>query len=304
MNLPEIQPSRNGNHKAPPNTSGAFPVTTNDRAGHRAAIDPGNRGGHDGLEVPSRVAQQRQRRTEFLVDPPARSLRSILYSLYRHEWAGGPLTRWIWSGLLLLGGLSTLWLQPWWLGLTVILATVLALFVMLVILRRSDFVRFEEQGLPGVTPKPLSPNNKIAVYATGHFTVEGQYRRFTYLPGYYRSFATREHAVLCLARDRRFLGLGQWPVLDVGMWYIFCTERLINQVRYGQLHFERESRPAVAIDYRLTRPAPSRRSGEQTLDETIYLVCTSEADTKRLIADLLTDRATVSPTADILETRQ
>ncbi len=256
------------------------------------------------LEVPSQVAQQQERRTEFLVDPPAGSLRSILYGLYRHEWAGGPLTRWIWSGLLLLGGLSAIWLQPWWLGLVIALAAVIAFFLMLNILRRSDFVRFEEQAVPVVTPEPLSPNDKIAVYTTGHFSVEGQYRRFTYLPGYYRSFATREHAILCLARDRRFLRLGRWPVLDVGMWYIFCTERLIDQVRYGQLHFERESRPAVAIDYRLTRPAPGRRSGEKTLDETIYLVCTNEADTKRLIADLFTDNTAVSPTADIMETSE
>jgi hypothetical protein len=271
----------NGNHKAPPEISGAFPM-----ASGLEGLD-----GPEGLEVPLNVAQQRIRQTNFLPDPAARSLRTILYNLYRQEWAGGPLTRWIWGALLLLGGLWAIWLQPRWLGIAVALVAVIALFVTLGILRRSDFVRFEEQPLPTVAPEPLSPNDKIAVYATGHFMVEGQYRRFTYLPGYFRTFVTREHAVLCLARDRRFLKFGQWPVFDVGMWYAFCTGGLIEQVRYGQLHFERQPRPAIAIDYQLTRPATGRLSGEKTLEETIYLVCTSEADTQRLLADLLTDKA-------------
>lgn len=277
----------NGNHKAPPEISGAFPMSSGPEV-------PG------GLEVPLNVAQQRKRQTNFLPDPPARSPRTILYNLYRQEWAGGPLTRWIWGALLVLGGLWALWLQPRWLGIAVALVAVIALFIVLGILRRSDFVRFEEQPLPSVTPEPLSSNDKIAVYVTGHFTVEGQYRRFTYLPGYFRTFATREHAVLCLARDRHFLKFGQWPMLDVGMWYAFCTGGLIEQVRYGRLHFERQPCQAIAIDYQLTRPATGRLSGEKTIEETIYLVCTSEADTQRLLADLLTDKAAAIPAA-ILE---
>ena len=253
------------------------------------------------LEMPSSLVRRRGQ-SAFLPDPPARSLRAVLYNLSRHEWGGAPLTRWLWIALIALGGLWAIWLQPRWLGMAVALLAVIALFIALAFLRRADFVRFEEEPLPSVTPEPLSTNDKLAVYATGHFMVEGQYRRFAFLPGYFRTFATREHALLCLARDRRFLKVGRWPVLDVGMWYIFCTGSLIEQVRYGQLHFERQPRPAIAIDYRLTRPASGRLSGEKTLDETIYLVCTSEADTLRLLADLLTDMPAVAPAAHNLET--
>lgn len=289
--MPEFQPSMNGNHKAPPEISGAFPMAP----GLDEFESPG------GLEAPLDVAQRRRRQTEFLPDPPARSLRTILYNLYRHEWAGGPLTRWLWGALLLLGLMWAVWLQPRWLGIAVALVAVIALFATLAILRRSDFVRFEELPLPTVTPEALSPSDKIAVYATGLFMVEGKYRRFTYLPGYFRTFATREHAMLCLVRDRRFLKIGQWPVLDVGMWYAFCTDDLIKQVRYGQLYFEQRPCQAIAIDYQLTRPASGRLSGEKTLDETIYLVCTNESDTQRLLADLFTDRA-AEPSANQMET--
>jgi len=266
VTLPEIRPSSNGNLKAPPDVSGAFSM-------------------HAPLEAPAVVATKRREGTRFPADPPARSFRSMLYNAYHHELAGTRLTRLLLFALALFAIVWAIMLPVRWLGAVGAAVAAAALIITLVVQRRRDFVAFEEGLMPDVTPAPLTPNEKIPIYATGQFAVEGDYQRYSYLPGYARIFSTGEHAILCLLRDRKFAGIGRWPALETGMWYIFFMSHDIRQVRYGSLKFEKEAATAIAVDYQLAVPASDSRRAK-TLDETVYLVCVNEDDTPRLLADL------------------
>lgn len=72
-------------------------------------------------------------------------------------------------------------------------------------LRKRDFVNFQATALPTTSPSLLNPAHKLPIYATGLFSVENKYQRYTWLPGFYRTFATREHALLCQVAARKFL---------------------------------------------------------------------------------------------------
>lgn len=274
MTIPEIQPSSNGKHEAPQETSGAF---------HMAAI----------WEAPEQE-QRRRRRTEFLPELPADSLRAFFYKAYRHELGGVSLTRWFFSACLALAFIWLVGVFPGrWIGVAFWLVAALAGGLTTALLRRRNFVRFYAGTLPAVTPRPAGPEDKFAAYVTGHFTVEGRYARFTMLPGFYRTFATREHALLCLVRDSRFLRVGRWMADQVGMWYVFFMPDEITDVQYGKLQFDRTLHDAIAVTYQLTTPATGKLKREQTVLETVYIVPGSEEGGRRILADLLYERVNI-----------
>ena len=281
MTLPQTQKSLNGKQKAPPDSSGAFVMASS-------------------LEAPATLTRKQQQRTIFPDDVASGGFQSFLYKCYRHEWAGTRLTRWMMLASLAGALLWATVLTPRWLGLVLASFFIVALSIIIVRHRRHDFVRFEEEPMPPVTPAKLLAGDKIPIYATGNFTVEGQYQRFTYLPGFVRTFATGEHAVLCLVRERRFAGVGRWPILEIGMWYAFFLPNDIHGIRYGTLKFAGAPMSAIAIDYRLSIPASSARRDKE-LNETIYLVCADETDTTRMLADVLYGRASTSATDELLE---
>jgi len=144
-----------------------------------------------------------------------------------------PLAWWHWFilALLILGGLA------------IIILTRLA--------ARHDFVRFTPQ--PELAPPaaiPLTPQDKVQTYATGHFEVEGKAGFFAGLLAYWRTFATREHAVMAIIHRSRFLGLAATPDAQLGMWYIFIAPGTIEEACAGQLEFGAQQRPALRITYR------------------------------------------------------
>ncbi len=214
-------------------------------------------------------------------------MRQLLYNLTRHHWSGAPLSRWL-AFLLLLGGLVTGigWLPGGWPVAALWLLAFLTLLGMMVYWRRRDFVRFQEAPAPELIPARLDPSDKIPIFATGHFSVEGKYRRFTWLQGFFRTFATREHAVICHVPPRRFL-LGQWPERETGLWYQFFMPGDIQQVRWGVIDFGAKPMVGLAVEYRLTIPKRSRLSRARTLDETVFLACHTEEDARRILANLL-----------------
>ncbi len=272
-----------------------LPSYTNGRNGH----GPGENGApsaQDGafhipgiLEAPANLVRPSRPRTVFPAEPSADSLRALLYNAYRHEVGAVRLTRWLIFFCLLIAAVWATGFLPgrWWVSGGALLAA-LVLVTAVVSQRRRDFVRFEELSRPEVTPAKIDPNDKIGVHVTGHFSVEGQYARYTYLPGFYRTFATREHALLCLVRSRRFLKIATWPPEQTGMWYIFFTPQLMYSVRYGRLHFSSTVSPAIAVDYDLTVLKPGRTK-EQIVRETVYIACANETDAVRMLADLLVD---------------
>lgn len=262
MNLRVNQPHRNGTYEAPQSLSGAL----------------------------SAAAQPRQTATTFPDEARLRGTFPVLYALHRFHLAGFPVMRLILGALL---GLAALWatgalpggrwgIVPW-------LLAAAGLAIAGHKARQSSYVKFQEGDAPQIASSRLHPEDKVEIHATGQFTVEGKYQRLTWLPGFYRTFATSEHALLCLARQRSWLFFAQWPGDEPGMWYAFIAPREITRIRWGDLHFGVNRGPAIAIDYLLTIPADSRRRKNQTRAETVYLVFTTVEDGARVLADLRVD---------------
>jgi hypothetical protein len=251
-------PSLNGAHAAPPQPGGVFTVAAT--------------------------------RTVFPIDVIRLTWVTLLYGLARGQIGGIRLIRWpqvllllaaaLWATGALPGGrgVATLWLLVW---LTLILA--------LRMLRRRDFVQFVAGVLPPVQAETLPSSAKLPVFVTGLFSVENKQQRFTWLPGFYRTFATREHALICQVAGRPAASLGRWGEDETGLWYIFFTPALIESVQWGTVTFGANRRPALVVQYR--RGAPDQtgaRSAPSDL-ETVYLAVYDQATGQRMLADLLHD---------------
>ncbi len=228
--------------------------------------------------------------TQFLPDPPLRSLRATYFALDRFQVGGLPLRRIVTLILLALAAIwATGFLPARW-PATVLLALAAAAHIAYAtIQRRRDFVAFRSGRLTDATPASLAPQDKIPVYITGLLSVEGKYRRFTFAPAFYRTFATGEHALLGLVRSRNLWNLAVWPEDEPGMWYAFVLPEQIRRVENGQVSFSGEAMPGLAVAYSLTLPAKNRFRGEKTVTETLYLAAETRQDADRILADLLCD---------------
>lgn len=226
--------------------------------------------------------------TVFATDLPLRGGLALLYALQRFEIGGVRLARLLLAWLLLSAAIWATGILPGrWLGTGILLLLAVLLFVVSARQRGQDFVRFTPQPLRLTNRAPLSPQAKLPIYATGILNVEGKYRRYTCVPGIYRTFATGEHATFCLVRARNWLRIANWPADDVGMWYAFVAPASIQRVQWGQLTFGRTLLPAIAIDYWLTLAPGPRRKREQVRLERLYLAFWEVADGEHLLADLL-----------------
>lgn len=214
---------------------------------------------------------------------------TLLYRWRRRQLAGTPLIRLLQWLLLAGGALWAVGLLPgrWW-GAGVCLLLLFALQGVLWWLQRRDFVHFTPELLPPVQPTPLSSAAKIPLFATGLFGVEQKERRFTWLPGFYRTFATREHALLCQVSEDG-AGLSEWPPEEQGLWYIFFTPSAIESVQGGHLGFGRNRRPALAVRYRHTPARQKVKEAPTTRSETVYLAFQQDEDRETVLADLLFD---------------
>lgn len=219
---------------------------------------------------------------------------TFLYKLHRHYWNGLPMSRWPIIGALILAAIAwrgwlpiapqwNLWAAGGAVGGAILLA------VVIVLARRRNFITFRPHPEPPGALPPLAPSDKIPIFASGRFGVENRYRQFTWLQGFYRTFATREHAAICLVSPSRFLLLGRWPEAEMGMWYIFVQPDAIRRVQFGEVRFGPTRAPGVAIDYILHIPKRGRFRPARNLKETAYIACENAADAARLYADLRHD---------------
>jgi hypothetical protein len=226
----------------------------------------------------------------------------IAYRLRHHRMAGWALDRWgvtvTWGAgalillLWLLRGMSPL--PAWhWIVLALLALAGLALLVLRVAAGRRSYVVFTPQfGAAAPPATALRPSDKEAVHATGMFDVEGRSGFFADLTAYWRSFASREHAVMAIAHESRFLGVGSRPAEDVGMWYAFFRPETVDAVTPGSLAFGARVRPGLRIDYRRTAPLPEggKRSAQpKPVRAVLYLACEDEEARGRIWADLLAD---------------
>lgn len=219
------------------------------------------------------------------------------YQLRHHRFGGWTLERWVVT--LAWGAAALLWLQwllrgrpalpPWHWGVLALLllggAGVLALRVWAA--RRRYVVFKAEAALSSPQPCALAPDGKVALRATGRFEVEGRSSFFAGLQAFWRTFATREHAVMAICHPTRFLLLGAIPAEQLGMWYIFIPAQQVTQVIPGQVAFGAARGPGLRVDYRGV--AENLRAGKapKTTHETVYLLFDDAQARERVWADLL-----------------
>lgn len=208
-----------------------------------------------------------------------------VYQLHRHQWNGWPLARWLLAVWIAIGGLGLLLGGPGgWLIALAASALLIGHLAVSIWAGRNAYVEFVTDGslasfLPGDQAK-LHPQDKIEVRATGRFEVEGRSQFFAELQAYFRTFATREHAIMALVPRSRFLRVGQWPEHELGMWYIFFLPQQVISLEPGFLSFYGASRPALRVTYRAQKGL-----------ERVYLSFASEEDRRRVWVDIAHDAA-------------
>jgi hypothetical protein len=232
------------------------------------------------------------------------SLRGILfrfaYQLQSHRWNGWRLTYWLTFALVLVAGLASLDVVRGGNGVVIGAAVALMLLWGLVLwASRSRYVSFSSYRLssssrssgsirgsadevranPGLAA-PLHPSDRIEVRATGSFEVEGKKNHFSDLQAYFRTFATREHAVMAIVPPSRFLLLGTRPRKEVGMWYIFIRPQQILEMEPGKLRFGLRERAALSVVY--------QEEGDR---KTVYLSFDDHSQRQRVWANLESDAA-------------
>jgi hypothetical protein len=242
--------------------------------------------------APAKPFATAQRTTTFLPDAPLAPWQGWLYGLTRAQWLGLPLIRWLY---LLQIALAALWFAGWlpggWPVSLFWLATAAALWTMVRVGARRHFATFRAAPTPPPSPHILPPAEKRPVYITGALSVEAKSRPFTALPGFYRSFATREHALIGRVQPRRIAALATWPEDEIGLWYAFLTPSQITAIAPGQQLIGRQWLPALALTY---RPAPTARRRTPDL-ATLYLAFPNPGDHTAVLADLLADGPPAPP---------
>ena len=142
----------------------------------------------------------------------------------------------------------------------------------------------ESHPLPPPGPVlPLWPEDKLLHHASGHFHVEGKSGDWTHLIAYYRTFETREHAIMARQTPSSFLKYGQCNPETLGMWYIFVMPEDLLSVTQGRVYFGGMAQPGLRLRYRCFN-----EKGKATTLQA-FLHFGSETDLERVQADLLLD---------------
>lgn len=218
------------------------------------------------------------------------------YQLRHHRFGGWPLDRWAvtaaWSAavVVLLQWLlrdrpaSPLW---HWLVLALLALGGAGLLALRIWAARRNYTVFTpEDGKAGPAPCALLSDDKVALWATGRFEVEGKAGSFAYLQAFWRTFVTCEHAIMAIQHPSRYLLLGRTPVEQIGMWYIFIPAQAVEQVTPGRGAFGASCGPALRVTYRREADQSARRPAK-SVHETIYLLFEDEPARERVWADLL-----------------
>ena len=107
------------------------------------------------------------------------------------------------------------------------------------------------------------------------------------LTAYWRTFGSREHAIMAIQHASRFL-LGSLPAEQIGMWYIFFKPEDVESVAAGTVAFGGLRRPGLRVVY-LRAPASDGKKPKKPVREPVHLAFETEAARDRVWADLLAD---------------
>ena len=211
----------------------------------------------------------------------------LLYNLDHHYFVEVRLRTWLNWALVILAMLALLARFP---GSLIVAILLLALIGFLSLssryARRRYYIYFTPEKNPQPPedpPAPLWPEDKLLHHASGHFHVEGREGDWPHLIAYYRTFETREHAIMARLTPTSFLKVGQAAPETLGMWYIFFTPENLLAVTPGKSYFGGTDEPALRLRW--------RRFDEKgrPIDDVAYLHFTSTSDRERVQADLLLD---------------
>ncbi len=224
----------------------------------------------------------------------------VAYGLRTHRLGGWSLERW--GVILALGVVALLvlrWLfrgrppTPWWhwLGAVVLAAGACVLVALGQWAAARGYVMFMPASAPLASPpaQALDPRDKVAVRATGRFEVETRAHYYAHLPAYWRSFASREHAVMAKVDPSRFLLIGRSSEEERGLWYIFIRPEAVRAVSAGRLAFGSDEKPALRVDYSRSEAVANGKKPARTVSETAYLAFEDVAARALVWGDLLAD---------------
>lgn len=174
-----------------------------------------------------------------------------------------------------------------WLILALILLGAVGLIVLRGWAAREGYMRFDPQpGLAIPAPLAMDPEDKEATYVAGRFEVEAKEAHLANLTAYWRSFGSREHAVMAIQHASRFLLVGSFPADRIGMWYIFFKPEDIEGVTAGRVAFGGTERPGLRIAY-WRQPPTDGKKPRKSVREFVYLAFETESARDRVWADLL-----------------
>ncbi len=211
----------------------------------------------------------------------------LLYNLDHHYFVEVRLRIWLNWALAFLSMLVLLSRLPASLGLALLLLLIIILLSLISRYARGRYyVHFvSEQNLepPEDPPAPLWPEDKLLHRASGHFHVEDREGDWAWLIAYYRTFETREHAIMARRTPSTFLKVGEADPQSLGMWYIFISPENLLDVTPGWTYFDGDGEPALRLRW--------RRFDEKgrPIDDVAFLHFDSTADRERVQADLLLD---------------
>lgn len=214
---------------------------------------------------------------------------AVVYALTRRSLLGvslKTLVRWL-PILALLAG----WLFNW--PLTVmggLLLFIVWINYSLWRARQDNYSRFVARG--GALPreldgKPVAPNEKISVLATGPFSVSGRESRLLLRPAQYWRVPLGEHVIMAEEAPGKYL-------------YQFFNSTSLQEAREGWLLFGTQPRPSLAVTFlarwgpEYTRFGPAGESADEDMPPpkrlTVYLSIDDEV-TRRLLRDTIVSEA-------------
>ena len=215
----------------------------------------------------------------------------LFYRLARHAFAGLHFLRWLQVDLFVLGGAALLgWLPGGWFTAGAALLLIAGLLAGHRYWQAKNFVEFIPAEMPLVTPATLPSSAKLPVWASGYFGVENKHQHFTWLQGFFRTFSSREHAVICLSQPTSFLRLGRSPENLRGIWYCFFNPEAVLDVRWGEICYGKESLPGLVVTHTVRIPRRNWFQPEKDVPKTTYLAFPEREDAFTVLADLLYDR--------------
>jgi hypothetical protein len=209
----------------------------------------------------------------------------VSYGLKRLRLWGQPLNRWL-LFLCLLGILAVAadLIESGPVADALVLLVGLGLMLALLWAGRTRYLIFRRAEHPSlsasVTNVPqLAPEEKVPVWASGHFEVSGMRRYFVEAQAYFETVETREHIIIAWTSQRSLLGLAASPREETGLWYVFFMPATIQEVEAGELYFGLRLRPALKVVYQ-------SESGSR---ETVYLSFDHREQRGAVLADLRRD---------------